>query len=233
MKWIKEIVILVLLAVVGLLLLAVVDQRHETRRLRLAVVPAKKKCPEKPPGEPDEALLACLGKLENAMEAKKAAEAVVQGKASESPAPGASSVPPTAGKQEEDGAQGGGPPTVAPPAPPEQQAAAEKEKKKKRSEKVRKMFVDQMSLQKEEVVKITRIVCAIAAFKGSVLDDLADGSLGAGQAWDELVAMRKEMTADLEAILGKERYENFREVGGIAAFGEVADCDSVQGPVLP
>ncbi len=95
------------------------------------------------------------------------------------------------------------------------------------SKDVNAMFVKKLELDEQQAGRLEQIVCALKELRASQLEDFTQGQTSLDTMWQELAALRKDLAADLEKILGEERYRQFREVGGIGAMGSAVDCSSV------
>jgi len=102
--------------------------------------------------------------------------------------------------------------------------AAETEVEKAGAGPIPSMFRSKLSLDDAKYDSLVQLVCAFEALRQAILDDLEDGSRSADQAWAEMASMRKQLADDTEALLGTERYAEFRAVGGIGALGGSVGC---------
>jgi len=105
-----------------------------------------------------------------------------------------------------------------------EKSAPETEDEKAGAGPIPSMFRSKLSLDDAKFDSLVQLVCAFEALRQAILDDLEDGSRSADQAWAELASMRKQLADDTEALLGTERYAQFRAVGGIGALGGSVGC---------
>lgn len=95
------------------------------------------------------------------------------------------------------------------------------------SKHVSAMFAQKLELDAQQAEELEQIVCALKELRISLFDDYAHEQTSLDTMWQELAALRKDLAADLEQLLGEERYRQFREVGGIGAMGSAVDCSAM------
>jgi hypothetical protein len=94
--------------------------------------------------------------------------------------------------------------------------------------RVRDLFALNLGLAQDEMDSLGALVCATMALREALLADYAVGEAEAQKTWSDLSALRKDLTAEMEQILGPDRYRTFRAAGGIGALASAVDCDAVQ-----
>lgn len=204
-----------LLAVV---VLAVLLSRHRSEAIRLEVQvselesearaqPACEPCRCEPRGSDKGLLGACAASLRKARARLEEAESAPQGAGSGPVQEGEHTQP------DEPAGAGAGP-------GPGQEHDGDR--------RVRDLFALNLGLVQDEMDSLGALVCATMALREALLADYAQGEAEARKTWNDLSALRKDLTAEMEQILGPDRYRAFRAAGGIGALASAVDCDTVQ-----
>jgi hypothetical protein len=89
---------------------------------------------------------------------------------------------------------------------------------------MRKMVQSYLGLTTEESGWLMDYVCSVRGLRADVIDDIRDAKLDLKAAAERQKAEREEALHDIERILGPDKYQQLRSVGGIGKLGDLFEC---------
>jgi hypothetical protein len=104
--------------------------------------------------------------------------------------------------------------------------AAREQVRFRRLESALSLIEDELGLGDEESAWLSEYVCAVRELREDSLVDLAERDAGApAGVWEQMRQEREEALGGLAAVLGPERFERLRAIGGIGLLNDLLDCD--------
>jgi hypothetical protein len=81
-----------------------------------------------------------------------------------------------------------------------------------------------LGLADEQRQAVTDYVCALASLRARALDDAAAEQTDSAKVLEDLQTQRKAVLKDLEQVLGADRYQQLRQIGGLGLLIDTTDC---------
>jgi len=106
----------------------------------------------------------------------------------------------------------------------EEVAALRLSERDERRTAMRTMVQDYLGISEEQSGWLMDYVCAVRGLRADVIDEVRDAKLDLKTAAERQKAEREEALADIERILGPDKYQQLRSVGGIGKLGDLFEC---------
>jgi hypothetical protein len=89
---------------------------------------------------------------------------------------------------------------------------------------VRHMVEDFLHIDAAQSNDLMQYVCAVREQRADVIEDVRAAKLDLRAAAERQEAQRQEILADLQRLLGKDKYDQLRSVGGLGKLGDLFEC---------
>jgi hypothetical protein len=89
---------------------------------------------------------------------------------------------------------------------------------------MRGMVQDYLGITAEQSGWLMDYVCAVRGLRADVIEDLRAQTIDLKEAAARQKAEREDALADIERILGPDKYQQLRSVGGLGKLGDLFEC---------
>jgi hypothetical protein len=89
---------------------------------------------------------------------------------------------------------------------------------------MRGMVQDYLGISAEQSGWLMDYVCAVRGLRADVLEDVRAQKIDLKEAASRQKAEREDALADIERILGPDKYQQLRSVGGLGKLGDLFEC---------
>jgi hypothetical protein len=90
---------------------------------------------------------------------------------------------------------------------------------------LRDLLLDGLLLSEDEFSATSEFACALQQLRWQTLKELSDAGDTPAAAVETLQNERLDVLRQMEQFLGLERYQRFRQLGGIGLLNDIGDCD--------